>query len=87
MKIIKIGNKSIGADLPCFTIAEAGANHDGNKEKALKLIDAAANANVDSIKFQSYKASNLTTKSAPKYWKDDNPDETQFDVFKKHIHK
>jgi len=83
MKIIKIGNKSIGADLPCFTIAEAGANHDGNKEKALKLIDAAANANVDSIKFQSYKASNLTTKSAPKYWKDDNPDETQFDVFKK----
>ena len=83
MKIIKIGKKSIGGDFPCFTIAEAGANHDGNKEKALKLIDAAINANVDSIKFQSYKASNLTTKSAPKYWKDDNPEETQYDVFKK----
>ena len=83
MKIIKIGKKSIGTDFPCFTIAEAGANHDGDKNKALKLIDAAIESKADSIKFQSYQASKLTTKSAPKYWKDDNPNETQYDVFKK----
>lgn len=83
MKALKIGNKSIGENYPCFTIAEAGANHDGDRDKAIKLIDAAISAKADSIKFQSYKASKLTTKSAPKYWKDDNPNETQYDVFEK----
>ena len=83
MKTVKIGKKTIGENFPCFTIAEAGANHDGNRDKAIKLIDAAISAKADSIKFQSYKASKLTTKSAPKYWKDDNPNETQYDVFEK----
>ena len=83
MEKIKIGEKNIGENFPCFTIAEAGANHDGDVNKALKLIDSAIDAKSDSIKFQSYKASKLTTKSAPKYWEDDNPDETQYDVFKK----
>ena len=41
MKKIRIGNKIIGEDQRCFTIAEAGANHDGDLAKALKLIDAA----------------------------------------------
>jgi len=83
MKKIKIAGKMLGDDYPCFTIAEAGANHDGDKNKAIKLIDAAISAKADSIKFQSYKASKLTTKSAPKYWKDNNPNETQYDVFEK----
>ena len=83
MEKIKIGEKNIGENFPCFTIAEAGANHDGDVNKALKLIDSAIDAKSDSIKFQSYKASKLTTKSAPKYWEDDNPDETQYEVFKK----
>jgi len=83
MKSIKIGKNSIGDDFPCFTIAEAGANHDGDRNKAIKLIDAAINGKADSIKFQSYTASKLTTKTAPKYWKDDYPNETQYDVFKK----
>lgn len=80
---IKIGNKLLGENEPCFTIAEAGANHDGNLENAFKLIDAAKEAKVDSIKFQTYKASKLTTKTAPKYWKHGKNNETQFDVFKK----
>lgn len=83
MAKIKIGNVMIGDDQPCFTIAEAGANHDGSLEKALKLIDAAKESKVDSIKFQTYKASKLTTKSAPKYWTDGKNEETQFDVFSK----
>ena len=83
MKKIKIKNKSIGDDFPCFTIAEAGANHDSELGKAFKLIDAAKFANIDSIKFQTYKAEELTTKTAPKYWNDNIKNETQFDVFKK----
>lgn len=86
MVIIKIDEKKIGDDFPCFTIAEAGANHDGNIEKAFKLIDAAITANSDSVKFQTYKAEKLVTKTAPKYWKDGKENETQFDVFKKLDH-
>tara|TARA_B100001146_G_scaffold216737_1_gene220511 strand:+ start:55 stop:1122 length:1068 start_codon:yes stop_codon:yes gene_type:complete len=83
MNTIKIQDKKIGEQFPCYTVAEAGANHDGSIEKAFKLIDAAIEGKADSVKFQTYKASKLVTKNAPKYWDDDNPKETQFDVFKK----
>ena len=83
MRSIKIGNKNIGGGNPCYTIAEAGANHDGVVEKTFRLIDAAANAKADSIKFQTYTAKKLVTKTAPKYWEDGIPNETQFDVFAK----
>ena len=77
MAKIKIGNFTIGDNNPCFTIAEAGANHDSDVHKAFRLIDAAKEANADSIKFQTYKASKLTTKTAPKYWDDGKENETQ----------
>ena len=80
---IEIGNKTIGDNSPCFTIAEAGANHEGDVTKAFQLIDSAKNAGVDAIKFQTYSAEKLTTKTAPKYWDDGISNETQFDVFKK----
>jgi sialic acid synthase SpsE len=83
MNEIKIDSKKIGNSNPCFTIAEAGANHDGEVRKALKLIDSAIESKADSIKFQTYKASKLVTKSAPKYWEDGIIKETQYDVFKK----
>ena len=83
MKTIKIENKVIGGKNPCYTIAEGGANHDGELGKAFKLIDAAKAANADSIKFQTYKAEELVTKNAPKYWEDGIPNETQYDVFRK----
>lgn len=83
MKEIIIESKKIGNENPCYTIAEAGANHDGDVNKAFKLIDAAKDAGADCIKFQTYKASKLTTKTAPKYWSDGVDNETQYDVFKK----
>jgi N,N'-diacetyllegionaminate synthase len=83
MREIKIGNKKIGQKNPCYTIAEAGANHEGDLKKAFKLIDAAVFAKADSIKFQTYTASKLVTKTAPKYWDDGIKGETQFDVFSK----
>lgn len=45
-------------------IAEAGVNHNGSIELAKKLVDKAAEAGVDYIKFQTFKTSNLVTKSA-----------------------
>ncbi len=47
-------------------IAEAGVNHDGSLETALRLVDAAADAGADYVKFQTFKAENLVTKDARK---------------------
>lgn len=47
-------------------IAEAGVNHNGNLENAFKLIDAAVDAGVDYVKFQTFKSENLVAKSAKK---------------------
>jgi N-acetylneuraminate synthase len=49
-----------------FIIAEAGVNHNGSVELAKQLIDAAATAGADAIKFQSFKAGDLACASAPK---------------------
>lgn len=47
-----------------FIIAEAGVNHNGSIELALRMIDAAKVAGADAIKFQSFKAKNLVSKQA-----------------------
>lgn len=47
-------------------IAEAGVNHNGDMLKAKQLIDVAKNANVDYVKFQSFKASKLVSPTAQK---------------------
>ena len=47
-------------------IAEAGVNHNGSIENAFKLVDVAAEAGVDYVKFQTFKAENLVSKSAKK---------------------
>lgn len=48
----------------CFIIAEAGVNHNGEIHKAFELIDAALEAKVDAVKFQTFQADALVTKSA-----------------------
>ena len=49
-----------------YVIAEAGVNHNGKLELARRLIDHAADAGVDAVKFQTFDAKNLATRSAPK---------------------
>ena len=61
MQTIKVGSKIISKDSPVFIIAEAGVNHNGRLDLALKLIDAAAEAGADAVKFQTFKAEQVTT--------------------------
>ena len=50
----------------CFFIAEAGVNHNGNLDTAKKLIEVAAEAGADAVKFQTFYANKLVTKTASK---------------------
>jgi len=54
------GDRLIGLGHPVFIIAEMSANHLGNYQKALKLVDIAVEAGVDAIKIQTYTADTLT---------------------------
>ncbi len=51
---------------PVFIIAEAGVNHNGSLDLARRLIDAAAAAGADAVKFQTFKAEKVATRAAPK---------------------
>ena len=63
----KIGNVKVSNERTTV-IAEAGVNHLGRDDYAMKLVDAAVSAGVDIIKFQTYKAEKLTTRNAPRFW-------------------
>jgi len=67
---LRIGHKTIGPGAPVFIIAEAGVNHNTREELALQLVEEAAKAGADAIKFQTYDARKLVTRTAPKYYVD-----------------
>jgi N-acetylneuraminate synthase len=66
MKEIEVSGHKIGPGHPCFIIAEAGVNHNGDVELAKRLVDVAVEAEADAVKFQTFKAERLTTSDAPK---------------------
>jgi N-acetylneuraminate synthase/N,N'-diacetyllegionaminate synthase len=65
-KAVRIGDRLVGPGLPCFVIAEAGVNHNGDVDLARELVRAAANSGADAVKFQSFRAENLVAAGAPK---------------------
>jgi N,N'-diacetyllegionaminate synthase len=69
-----------------FIIAEAGVNHNGSLEMAFQLIDVAAAAGADAVKFQTFKAEKVIAVNAPKavyQKKTTGSDESQLEMVKK----
>jgi N,N'-diacetyllegionaminate synthase len=64
---IWIDQKVIGVGSKVFVIAEIGINHDGDVYQAEKLIDAAAEAGADAVKFQSFRVDRLLIPSKARY--------------------
>ena len=73
MESMRIGERVVGGGAPCFIIAEAGSNHNGRLDQATQLIDAAASAGADAVKFQLFRAGTLypTTAGRSDYLKQD----------------
>jgi N,N'-diacetyllegionaminate synthase len=66
-RFIQVEERRIGDGEATFIIAEAGINHDGSIDKAESLIDMAAKAGADAIKFQTYVADSFVAAGNPLY--------------------
>jgi sialic acid synthase SpsE len=63
---VKIGTRTLNQGESAYVIAEVGSNHDRDLEIAHKLIDVAADARADAVKFQTYSADALYSRYAPR---------------------
>jgi len=73
-------------DQRCFIIAEAGVNHNGDIQLAKQLVQAAARAGADAVKFQTFQAAHLVTADAPQaayQARNTGVSESQFDMLKR----
>jgi N-acetylneuraminate synthase len=71
---------------PVFIVAEAGVNHNGDRDLAFQLVEVAAESGADAIKFQTFDVEQLVTRSASKaaYQKNStDPSETQLEMLEK----
>jgi len=64
VKAFEINGRNIGKGEKCFIIAEAGVNHNGDIKLALQLVEAAAHAGADAIKFQLFNVEEQVSRTA-----------------------
>jgi sialic acid synthase SpsE len=62
-----IGDRFVGAEHPTYVIAEIGANHDRDLDRAFRLIEAAAIAGADAVKFQTYSGARIYSRKTPSF--------------------
>jgi len=62
---INIAGRPVGQGHPCYVIAEIGSNHNHDLDLAKRLIDSAAMAGVDAVKFQTFRAGDHYSKKTP----------------------
>jgi N-acetylneuraminate synthase/N,N'-diacetyllegionaminate synthase len=81
---MELDGVTLGVDGVYF-IAEAGVNHNGSLETAEKLVDAAADAGADAVKFQTFSADRLVTKNATKaeYQTETTGEGSQYEMLKR----
>ncbi len=88
MKITDLFRQSNACDLEIkmpYIIAEAGVNHEGSMELAMRLISDAKEGGADAIKFQTYRAETIASKNSPSYWDlTKEPTDSQYLLFKKY---
>jgi sialic acid synthase SpsE len=65
--LVRLGAREVGPDRPCYVVAEAGANHDRDLDTARRLIDVAAEAGADAVKFQTYSGRTLYSTKTPRF--------------------
>lgn len=66
MSELTIGTRTIGSGHPVYFIAEAGSNHNRDLDTALRLIDVAADAGADAVKFQTFRSEEVISRHAVK---------------------
>ncbi len=71
---VNIDKRKVGDNEPCFIVAEIGSNHNQSFDLAIEMIEAAADANVDAVKFQTFKASEHYSRKTPGFSYLDNTD-------------
>jgi sialic acid synthase SpsE len=87
MARFKIGSRWIGCNEPLYVVAEAGVNHENSLATAERMIQEAARAGADAVKFQSYKARSLASRYSPAYWdRNKEPADSQYELFSRYDH-
>jgi sialic acid synthase SpsE len=86
MSQVRIGDRPVGDGAPVYVIAEAGSNHDRDLDQARRLIDVAADAGADAVKFQTFTSDRIVAETRTRARYLDAilpPDETMASLFRK----